>query len=150
MSKKKRGKFNPPAPVHHHQKQLHVSQSVSTYQGPIPPPSALREYDAVLPGAADRIIAMAEAQSRHRQEMESKVIGADLANARIGLYCGLVIGLAAIIGGCICVALGQQWGGSIIGTGGLTGLVGVFVYGSRERRKERERKLGAIVKGESS
>lgn len=91
---------------------------------------------------------MAETQSRHRQELESKAIASDIANARTGLHYGLIIGLVSIIGGCICIALGQQIGGSIIGGTGLTGLVGVFVYGTRERRKEREKRLGMLMKGE--
>lgn len=108
----------------------------------------LREYDSILPGAADRIITMAEAQSRHRQQLESNVIMSDIANARTGLHYGLIIGLVSIIGGCVCIALGQQIGGSIIGGTGLTSLVGVFVYGTRERRKEREKRLGMRAGGE--
>jgi uncharacterized membrane protein len=109
----------------------------------------LREYDTILPGAADRIIAMAEAQSRHRQELESKAIASDIANSRTGLHYGLIIGLTAIIGGCACIALGYQVGGSIIGGTGLTSLVGVFVYGTASRRKERERRLSMLAKGEA-
>jgi uncharacterized membrane protein len=149
MSKKRRGSHHSPAPASHPQNQLQMSRSVTAYQGPIPSPSMLREYDTILPGAADRIIAMAEAQSRHRQELESKAIASDIANSRTGLHYGLTIGLAAIIGGCLCIALGYQVGGSIIGGTGLTSLVGVFVYGSASRRKERERRLSMLAKGEA-
>ncbi len=37
-------------------------------------------------------------------------------------------------------------GGSIVGGTGLTGLVGVFVYGSRQRQKEREARVKAEMK----
>ncbi len=33
--------------------------SVRTFEGPLPPPSALREYEDIFPGAAERILAMA-------------------------------------------------------------------------------------------
>ena len=149
MSKKRHGNFHPPAQNHHHSKQIQVAGSVSSYQGPIPSPAMLQEYDLVLPGSADRIITMAEVQSRHRQDLESKAITSDIINARTGLHYGLIIGLAAIVGGCVCIALGQQVGGSIIGGTGLTSLVGVFVYGTTSRRKERERRLGMLAKGEA-
>lgn len=99
------------------------------------------KYDSIVPGGADRIIAMAERQAAHRQEMEKQVIASDIANSCRGLNYGLIIGLTAVIGGCVCVLTGHDVSGSIIGGTGLTGLVGVFVYGSRERRKERESRL---------
>ena len=42
----------------------------SEFSGPIPPPNIIKGYEEVLPGSADRILAMAEKQSNHRQEME--------------------------------------------------------------------------------
>lgn len=49
---------------------LIVAQSAS-FSGPIPPPAILHQYDAVIPGAAERILKMAEEQSKHRQELVS-------------------------------------------------------------------------------
>lgn len=113
------------------------------YAGPLPPPELLVQYNQTVPDAAERIIIMAESQSGHRQELESKVIESDIKNSRLGLHYGLIIGLAAVIGGTICIASGYEVGGSIIGGTGLTGLVGVFVYGSRSKRKEREQRYKA-------
>jgi uncharacterized membrane protein len=52
-------------------------QSVS-FEGPIPPPNLLREYDAIVPGAAERILAMAENEGRHRHALESNAIQANI------------------------------------------------------------------------
>jgi uncharacterized membrane protein len=40
------------------------------YSGPLPPPDALAMYDKIIPGAAERILKMAEneAAARHRRE----------------------------------------------------------------------------------
>ena len=111
------------------------------FSGPLPHPSLLKQYDEVHPGFAERIIAMAEKQAKHRQDLESRVIDSDIRNSRLGLHYGLIIGLCAVIGGSVCIILGHQIGGSIIGGTGLTGLVGVFVYGSTQRRKERETRM---------
>jgi len=44
--------------------------------------------------------------------------------------------------------MGGEIGGSIIGGNGITGLVGVFVYGSTQRRKEREMRFRKITNSE--
>lgn len=49
---------------------------------PIPPASELKEYEHVVPGSADRIIAMAENEQRHRHRMET-----------FGLLSGFVLGI---------------------------------------------------------
>ena len=41
-----------------------------TYQGPIPPASEMQKYAAINPELPMRIMAMAEKQSAHRQEIE--------------------------------------------------------------------------------
>lgn len=57
----------------------------SEFSGPIPPPNMIKGYEAILPGAADRIITMAEKQSSHRQEMERKIISADSRDSLLGI-----------------------------------------------------------------
>lgn len=115
------------------------------FSGPLPQPAILRQYDEVIPGAAERIIAMAETQAKHRQQLENKVIDSGIRDSRLGLHYGLIIGLCAVAGGTACIILGHQIGGSIIGGVGLSGLVGVFVYGSAQHRKERESRMRAEV-----
>ena len=44
------------------------------YSGPIPPPEALARYEEIQPGAADRILKMAEKQQEHRMALETKAI----------------------------------------------------------------------------
>lgn len=113
-----------------------ISQSIS-YSGPIPHPSDLARYEEIFPGAAERIIKMAENQATHRQELEKKVIDSGIKNSNKGLNFGLFVG----IGGFILVGwlayLGETILAGIIGTLDLASLVGVFVYGSIQRKKER-------------
>lgn len=107
--------------------------------GPLPPPAVLKQYDDIVPGAADRILTMAESQSRHRRDLETKVINADTRNARLGLIFGFLIGMTGVVGGIVVILGGQgQILGGFISVGALAALVGVFVYGSTQRRKERE------------
>ena len=41
-----------------------------SFSGPLPPPNVLSAYEDLLPGAADRIITMAEKQLEHRMYLE--------------------------------------------------------------------------------
>ena len=83
---------------------------------------------------------MAEDQSRHRRDLETLVIHSDIRNSKLGLVFGLIIGLAALIAAVIMVYFGNVTGGSLLGVGTITALVGVFVYGSQGRKKERKEK----------
>ncbi len=54
---------------------------VMSYQGPIPHHDALASYEAITPGLADRIVAMAERESSHRHDVDK--IHADLTRSQI-------------------------------------------------------------------
>lgn len=125
------------------QKTVHQGIQVrgELHQGPLPPPQTLGEYDNIVPGAAERIIAMAENQSDHRQKLEMIAVKGGSRDSLLGLIFGLTIGLSTVGGAVLCILNGHTIGGSVLGGSGLAGLVGVFVYGSRQRRMEREQKL---------
>ena len=81
---------------------------------------------------------MAEEQAKHRQGLESSVIKSDIADSKRGLYLGFIIGIVAIIAGTVCILQGQTIAGGVMGGSAVPGLAAVFVYGSQQRRKERE------------
>jgi uncharacterized membrane protein len=72
--------------------------------------------------------------------LENKVISSDIKNSKLGLLFGLLIGLVGIIGAVLAAIYGKQLFGGILGVTTLTSLVGVFVYGSKSRKQEREQK----------
>lgn len=96
------------------------------FSGPLPPPELLAEYDAVLPGGADRIVSMAENQSAHRLRMESR-----------GQAFGFLIALVAILGGIGLILDGKSAAGLVPLIGALGGLAGIFVYGEFRARQAR-------------
>ena len=61
-----------------------------SFSGPIPPPS-------MQPGAADRILKMAENQAEHRMELEKKAIGGQIKQSSRGQIFGLIIIILLII-----------------------------------------------------
>lgn len=65
-----------------------VQLTTAHYQGPIPPPSILEGFDRIVPGAAHRLIQLAEDESKHRRELESKTLEANIAAQRRQLEIG--------------------------------------------------------------
>ncbi len=123
-----------------------ITQEITTeYRGPYPPPVLLAEYDAVLPGAAERIIAMAEKQIAHRIELETTVIKGDSRRSWWGLVLGFVTTLVISgVGLTVALKVSPTAGATII-TGTVVALAGVFVYGSWSRRGEREHKANLMA-----
>lgn len=107
---------------------------------PLPLPSELEAYEAILPGAAERIFAMAENQSKHRQGMEMKALSIEGRNSLLGIIAGWFIGVLGLSIAGFSIYSGHDTAGSVIGGISLASLVGTFIYGTRERRIEREQK----------
>ncbi|MBI2551871.1 DUF2335 domain-containing protein [Candidatus Uhrbacteria bacterium] len=114
------------------------SATQELHVGPLPKPQDFEYYERVLPGAAQRILAMAEQQSMHRRKQENRVILGDLIKSAVGLLFGFLIGMASIIGGIWLVYQGKSVTGGFISFTGVAALTSVFVYGSQQRRRERE------------
>ncbi len=112
-------------------------------QGPLPPPDILSGYDAIVPGAAERILAMAEKQNDHRIEMEQGLLSHQTRNERAGLRYAFLLALA----GLVLVGI-LAWRGAIgpavgIAIAQIAALVGVFVYGRRQQSEDQKRQRNA-------
>lgn len=116
--------------------------TMTRFQGPIPSPDALAAYESLQPGAADRMIAMAEREQQHRFDMERIEAQAPFIAARRGQLLGFLI--AAIVIGCslVMVLTGHEVTGGILGALDLIGLATLFVMsgagGLRHGRPEPE------------
>ncbi len=51
-----------------------IRASSESWIGPLPPPRLLEQYNKILPGLAERIVSLTEAQSKHRQHLEKTVV----------------------------------------------------------------------------
>lgn len=126
----------------------------AAWSGPIPPPSILADYDAIVSGAADRILAMAERQSAHRQSMEVRDQALRETQARqdfelnrdaqaktyythlLGNISAALVALTFIVGSFWLISMGYSTPGTILGGVSLVSLVAVFIYGSRLRKND--------------
>ena len=153
-------------PVSEHDHSIEI---VSTrWAGPIPPPDELRQYDDLIPGAAERIMRMWEAQASQRIqaenrridqddrriaqddrriqqddrriEIEGKRVQVESKRGYLGLAFGFAISLLLIAIGAYVVVWGNPWVGvAIIGVD-IAAIAGIFVYGTNARLRASERK----------
>jgi len=116
-------------------------------RGPLPDPQTLREYDKVVPGAAERIIQMAEKEVDHRRDIQRRALDAQIDDnkvARIQTRRGQFLGAGVVVlfGGATIYALITKQGDAAKWLGVLVTvpLTIVFVTGRImtffEKRKE--------------
>ena len=115
------------------------------FAGPLPPPEILQGYEQACPGAANRIIEMAESQGGHRRQMEKAAMEAQVEGmhrqfdeARLGQIFAFCVSGLFLISGTIAVAFGHPIPGSIFGTMGLSGIVGTFIQGRQGKPDESQ------------
>lgn len=109
-----------------------------SFIGPLPPPNILRGYNEVIPGAAERILAMAENQQSHRIQMESAVVQENCKSQRRGLTFGFVITMTVVLGGFFLIYKGKSASGLISVVLALASLVGIFIYGKEKQQSQLE------------
>lgn len=114
------------------------------YSGPIPPPAMLGEYDKIVPGAADRMLKMAELQEAHRHSLEKAHVHGNLISQYVGQVSGLLIGLAGIGSGTFLLYSGRSLEGFGAMFGPLAGLAAVFLIGRWRQERERREKLERV------
>lgn len=108
-------------------------RSVSFHQGPLPPASELERYGACVPGGAERIFAMAEAQSATRLKLETAMVEANNALLLRGQIFGFILGVVGIVSGATVIALGHSVAGTILSGSSLCSLVGLFLYANKKK-----------------
>jgi uncharacterized membrane protein len=107
----------------------------------------LEHYERTLPGAADRILRLAELQAGHRRHIESVAIESDVRRAARGQKLGFILALAIILGGLTLIASGRPAEGLASVIFATASLVAVFVVSKYADSRTRERKrleLGTV------
>ena len=105
------------------------------FSGPIPHPEILQQYDQIISGAAERILAMAEKDAEHQREIEKLAIQFASREVKRGQWFGLAIGISAFITSIVALVLGSEQTASILGGVTVVGLVTVFVTGRKKQPK---------------
>ena len=104
----------------------------TTFGGPIPAPVILEQYEKLLPGSADRILAMAENESRHQKEIEMSAITLQAKENRRGQYFGVIVTALAFVTASVALFLDHPAAASVIGGTTVVGLAAAFIAGKKQ------------------
>lgn len=147
MSKKRRGKQDQSPPERsrdsaglsaQQRHQIVQAQVSASFSGPLPHPDILAQYNHAVPNGAERIIVMAEKQSEHRMALETQALTADIWRSYAGVGAGLLVAVLFLVASYDLIHDGHEWAGATVGGIDIASLVGVFVFGTISRRRERE------------
>ena len=111
-------------------------QKFSSFSGPLPPPTLLKEYSDIVENGAERIFQMTEKQSNHRMQLENHALREELDQSRRGQNFGFTLGLVGLILATVMAILDHEVVAGIFGTTTIVGLVTVFVIGKRAQIRE--------------
>ncbi len=135
-------------------KKILTVEQVQAHSGPLPDPHTLECYDRIIPGAAERILIMAEKQSAHFCKMDSELLAAQrelitLENAQKTRGQRYALFTTIIMAGVSLFALWEGYPGTAgaIGTTTIIGLVTAFVKG--QSNTGQEKKKSAINQSET-
>lgn len=101
------------------------------FTGPLPPPDVLHGYEQVLPGAAERIVAMAEREQGHRHQVEDRVVKSEGRLGVVGLVFALLIALAVLGASVWLIRSGNSVEGTVLAAIVLVALATNFILGRR-------------------
>ena len=143
-------------------KRVEIVRAVNTttmmqFQGPVPPPELLAQYEKIVPGTADRLIKLTERQvtlqenqQAHRIAMESIIIPRQQTQSERGQHYGLTAFLFALIISALLVAYGHDTAGTILGSLDLVAVVAIFVTGKIKQSEDLSQKKNSIPESEDA
>lgn len=112
---------------------IHVeSHVVTAWQGALPPPDALAAYEATVKGAAERLLTLAEEESRDRRKALEMTMRAESRRIARGQYVGATVALAFLVGAVFCAWRGQTAIGVALVGATIVGIVNAL---ANPRRK---------------
>lgn len=103
----------------------------SSFSGPLPPPTVLKQYEEIIHGAANRIFVMAEENAKDRRRINQQIIDADIGRSSKGQTLGFILSVLFIIAAVACSYLDQPIPASFLGVGGFSSIVSIFVLGKK-------------------
>lgn len=102
---------------------LTIFRQSSSFSGPVPHPSILKEYKKIVPDAPERIFQWVEKETNHRIEKEKFRQKSELRGQLFGFIFGIFLTIAAIY----CLSEDHETTANIIFGSLITSVIGIFV-----------------------
>jgi len=79
------------------------------WQGPLPPPGALEQFDRIIPNGAERIMVMCEKEQEARIASERRISMAEIAIEGGGRLVGAILVLACVAAAVWSIHASADW-----------------------------------------
>jgi len=89
---------------------------------------------------AEKQLAIAENQTKHRQDLEKSVIRNNVRLSYLGLVSGFILGAGGLGAATWLIYLGKELGGAAAFVASLATLAGLFFYGRKQQSRELDKK----------
>jgi len=108
------------------------------YQGHLPPPDMLQQFNLIDPTFANRIVTMAEKEQQNRHENETRVTKNVVRMSLLGIFCAFLSVL--IMSSLVFYSLwkGYSQTASAIAVGAIAAVASVFIFFRRRYRPEQK------------
>lgn len=91
----------------------------ATFAGPLPPPIALQGYEMIVPGAAERILRMAETDQQQALSLQAKVVEQEIFEGRMARWSALILPIFGLSAATVLILSGHDVAGGAIGVAAL-------------------------------
>ena len=118
------------------EKIISVLTIKKSFSGPLPSPDVLQQYNNVVNDGAERVVKMAENQSKHRMDLEDFAVKKQIKQSGLGQIFGFIIALFCLSATVYLAVNGHESLAKVLGTTTVIGLVGIFVVGKFFQTKE--------------
>lgn len=112
------------------------SMTVQHYEGPIPHPAMMKEYEEFIPGSADRIFKMTEDEQKFQHNTIKKLSNASIIQKFLGLILGVILLFYIVIMVKDLALAGHDAVAGSIGTVTIIGLATIFVLNKVPKDKK--------------
>lgn len=113
-----------------------ISVLQESFSGPMPHPNILKGYEEVLPGAAERILQMAENEQQHRHKQEDRICKGSVSQVKRGQWIALFVVVMLTAVATALTLLGQQTVGGIIFGTTIAAVTTIFIVSKNRDKKD--------------
>jgi uncharacterized membrane protein len=89
-----------------------IQQQTYLHQGPLPPPDSFAGYERVLPGAAERIMALAEREHHARIENINLSVRSQVHVVRMGQWLAFLLAMVSVVAAIVFFAVSKPLAGA--------------------------------------
>lgn len=124
--------------------QVRRQLSIMSWEGPLPPPEVIEQFEEIYPGAAEIIFTTFRDQAHHRMQLETTVVQGGNERASRGLWLAFIVVIALIgLAAYLAYLENPAWSIAplIIAIGGAAA---IFYEARIRQRAELRRKAEAV------